>query len=227
MGCNLGSKSGISAALARPVGQPQRERYAIDLTAGNGYDTLKLAQLCCCEGAHNAPERAGGEVGGGDDGGDHVLVHAFDVSPDAVAATQQRLADALPARARARVRVHARCHSELADALPVSRRGVAHLSAVVANLGYLPGKFSDDGQHTRPAATQAHTTLRAVSEAARHLAPNGVMVITCYLRHDGGAEEHAALAEWARGLPAKEWRCVWLDVANRTGAPKVLALQRL
>lgn len=82
---------------------------AIDATAGNGHDTLFLAQ----------------QVGAGG------RVLAYDIQAAAIAATRERIAAAGLA---GRVELHQASHATMARHAPAG--GVA---AIVFNLGYLPG----------------------------------------------------------------------------------------
>ena len=86
--------------------------FAADMTAGNGHDTLFLANA----------------VGG------TGRVFAFDVQAAALEATRARLEKH---GAIDRVELKLACHSTLHAALPSEARG--RLGAVMANLGYLPG----------------------------------------------------------------------------------------
>ena len=99
---------------------------------------------------------------------------------------------------------------------------------MAANLGYLPGSSVAEGGGT-PArlATQADTTVAALAAAAEHVAIGGGMVLLCYLRHQGGTEEHAAVRSFVAGLPPAEWRTVELELVNRDRAPRMIALMRV
>lgn len=99
---------------------------AIDLTAGNGGDTLALAGAVGVDGA----------------------VLALDIQPAAVDATRRRLE-----REGCETPVDLRCadHAALATLVAADWRG--RVGAVVANLGYLPG--SDSPVTTRPESTLA------------------------------------------------------------------------
>lgn len=83
---------------------------AIDATAGNGHDTLFLAQLV-------------GPAG---------CVYAFDIQQTALDHTQARLNEA----GIANVVLHRECHSRMSKLIPESRHG--SVAAVTFNLGYLP-----------------------------------------------------------------------------------------
>ena len=76
--------------------------------------------------------------------------------------------------------------------------------AIIANLGYLPG--SD-----QRIATQASTTVQALSAALKWLHIGGRLAVVCYLDHPGGQEE----AEAVKDLLAKEtdgrFRILYID----------------
>lgn len=98
----------------------------IDATAGNGHDTLFLAQHI----------------------GEQGHVHAFDIQADALNTTQQRLQDAgLDALAS----LHHTGHQNIQQTLAAELRG--QISAVTFNLGYLPG--SDKNTITQAQSTLA------------------------------------------------------------------------
>jgi len=86
--------------------------WVIDATAGNGHDTLFLAQLVTATGR----------------------VFAFDVQPEAIASTHVRLREG--GSLEPCTLIHD-SHHRLADHLPTEACG--HLAAVMFNLGWLPG----------------------------------------------------------------------------------------
>ena len=137
----------------------------VDATAGNGHDTLFLARGV-------AP---------------HGVVHAFDIQARALARARRRLARAGPA---ARVIWHRASHARLARHL-----GEARPSAVMFNLGWLPG--GDHGRITRPDGT-----ITALERAAACLRPGGRISVVAYRGHAGGAEEDAAVAAWLQSVHA-------------------------
>lgn len=133
------SRRALAAALAPgssasfPADAPV---FAVDCTAGNGHDTLFLAE-CCRNNGH---------------------VWAFDVQEAALASTKKRLA---AAGLEDRVTLIAQGHEHVGDALPPHIAG--HLRAAVFNLGFLPG--SDKEIVTRAETTlralKSLTTLLA------------------------------------------------------------------
>ena len=101
--------------------------FAVDATAGNGHDTAFLAARV-------------GPTG---------RIFAFDVQPEAVAATRARLAE----YGLRNVTLFQKSHAELESMLPHDVAG--HVGAVMFNLGYLPG-----GDHA--VVTETQSTLAAI-----------------------------------------------------------------
>lgn len=87
---------------------------AIDATAGNGHDTLFLAQTV-------------GRTG-------HV--YAFDVQPTALEQTRRRLA-AAGFSDHQTIHLLQKSHAEMRENIPIEHHG--RIAAVMFNLGYLPG----------------------------------------------------------------------------------------
>jgi len=138
---------------------------AVDATVGNGHDTLFLA-------------RQVGPTG---------RVWGFDVQADTLARVQTQLNQSDLA---GRVQLLHTGHEHLATALPDDARG--RLSAVMFNLGYLPG--GDKQLTTRP-----DTTLQALAASVANLRPGGLLSVMVYRGHTGGQQEADAVADWLRG----------------------------
>ncbi len=112
-----------------------RGDVVIDATAGNGYDTLFLAEQVGPEG--------------------YVL--AIDLQSQACDSCQQKVAE----REFCQVEIHCRNHAELETILPHERHG--QVAAVMFNLGYLPGgdkSVVTVGETTRSALSAALNVLR-------------------------------------------------------------------
>lgn len=140
---------------------------AIDATAGNGHDTLFLAQ----------------QVGPGGQ------VHAFDIQPAAISATRQLL---VQQACEPVVTLYNASHDRLLELLPAACR--ASVSAIMFNLGYLPG--SDKSR-----ITTAATTLPALEQSLQLLKAAGKLSIMLYPGHPGGDAEAEAVINWAENLP--------------------------
>lgn len=184
--------------LAEPL---EEGDLAVDLTAGNGHDTLFLARCVGPEGK----------------------VIAFDVQRQALAATADRLTQAsvpfcvLPsgdeAGLEAGVTLVHDCHTRLATYLPEAPK------AIIANLGYLPGG-------DRSLITRSESTLTVLDQAFSLLAPGGRIAVGVYVGHPGGAEEGEAVARLFAALPEKGWQVLRLESLNRPEAPFLLVAQR-
>jgi hypothetical protein len=174
---------------------------AVDLTAGNGHDTLFLWQQVASSGR----------------------VLALDLQEAALAKTADRLREvAAPVFfCAARQLPHQRAGVHL---IADGHEHVHHYAqgaarVVIANLGYLPG--SDRQWRTRPG-----TTLKAMTEALNFLAPGGRLAATGYPGHPGGAEEVAAVARFMQSLSPQDFEVLSLQVENSRQAPRLWLVQK-
>ncbi|PLX76392.1 MAG: rRNA methyltransferase [Desulfuromonas sp.] len=173
---------------------------AIDLTAGNGHDTLQMW-------------RAVGRDG---------TVIAFDLQEGALAQTARRLADAGVDCCR-----HSSPPEQWSSGLHLVHAGHERLQlfvnsaprAIIANLGYLPG--SDKKVITTP-----ESTLAALDQGGELLAPGGRIAVVVYTGHSGGAEEAEAVENWFAALDGSTWETLRLSVANRADSPFLLVAEK-
>jgi len=141
----------------------------IDATAGHGHDTVFLA------------EQAGA----------HGRVLAFDLQQAAIDSARARLSQAGLAD---RVEFHQTSHARLAEfAAPES------ITAVMFNLGYLPGEDHD-------LTTMADETLAAIDAATVVLKSGGVLTVVCYPGHPAGVAEATAVESRLAYLTQCGWR---------------------
>ena len=162
---------------------------AVDATMGNGRDTLWL-----CEQV--------GEAG---------RVYAFDVQPEAVARTRERLEDAGVAD---RATLFCTGHENMAGTVPED------VDAVMFNLGWLPGA-------AHAVTTRTETTLRAVDAALSLLKPDGLVTICVYPGHDEGKRELEALLHWAASLDPKRYDALIKCYLNQPNdPPRLIAVKR-
>lgn len=159
-------------------------RVVVDATAGNGRDTLFLAA--------NTPADA--------------VVWAFDLQPEALAATGRRLAEHGLA---GKCRMVGECHSRLAAHV------TGPVDAAMFNLGYRPG--GDHGFTTRAA-----TTVAALDAAIGLLAPGGLVTIVAYPGHSAGDEENAAVADYLATLPQADVTAAAWRMLNQRNRPPIL-----
>lgn len=141
----------------------------IDATAGNGHDTAFLAECV------------------GQDG----RVLAFDVQDEAIQSARERVAAAGYA---ARVVLHHLSHARMAEFAAAGT-----VTAVIFNLGYLPG-------NDHAVTTLAAETLSAMAAAAGLLKAGGVLAVTCYPGHPAGAQEAIAVENWLTVQTGDGWK---------------------
>ena len=141
------------------------------------------------------------------------MLFAFDVQEEALVQTRQRIESEAP-ELISRLRFCHQSHEIFPDELKSQQ-----IKLFVYNLGYLPGANKEK-------TTKVESTLTSVRAACELVVPGGVVSITCYPGHPEGAEEEAALLEFASTLNKEVW-CVchhrWI---NRSKAPSLLLLQK-
>lgn len=162
---------------------------AIDATMGNGHDTQWLCELA----------------------GENGHVYAFDVQPEAVERTRERLSEAgLLSRATLMCIGHEHMAEEVHEVADV----------IVFNLGWLPG-----AEHG--VTTQVSTTLMAVNAALDVLREDGLMTVCIYPGHEEGTRELHALKEWAASLDEKRYDALIKCYLNQSNdPPQMLAIRK-
>ncbi|MBL9176861.1 MAG: class I SAM-dependent methyltransferase [Verrucomicrobiaceae bacterium] len=136
--------------------------------------------------------------------GGHVF--AFDVQEAALIETRKRVPDEMTTL------IHAG-HEAMRAHLPAELHGKT--SAVMFNLGYLPGT-------DKTLITRTETTMIAVREALELLKPAGVLTVVVYPGHEGGADEGRSMAEWAATLDSRRFEVQHLRPVNRAASPPEL-----
>lgn len=162
---------------------------AVDATMGNGQHTLWLC-------------RKVGEAG---------RVYAFDVQPEAVARTRQRLEDAGVAQ---RAELNCLGHERMAEVVP------GPVDVVMFNLGWLPGA-------AHAVTTRTETTLLAVNAALGLLKPDGLLTVCVYPGHPEGTRELEALTHWAETLDPRRFDALLRRYMNQPNdPPQLIAVKR-
>lgn len=128
-------------------------------------------------------------------------VCAIDVQAAAIAATRERLR---AAGGLEQVQLHQDNHATVLATL--AEQSPATARVIVFNLGYLPG--SD-----KTIQTQAGDTVTALDASGRLLAPDGLLLVTAYRAHPGGANEAEAVTSWMRAKESEGWRVECHDPA--------------
>ena len=166
----------------------------IDATLGNGHDTLFLTRLIAPSGQ----------------------LFGFDIQQKAVSQTQGKLQqEGLESLSQ----LFQRGHEQMSQSIPAEYHG--KISAIMFNLGYLPG--GDKGVTTLPVST-----AKALDCSLQLLAPGGRLTIMAYIGHPGGQEEANEVEHWIDGLQADLWQCQTIQPENlHTHPPKLYCCEKL
>lgn len=175
----------------------------VDLTAGNGQDSLALYELV----------------------GPSGQVVAFDIQHEALVNTRTLLA-----AHGAKVRLLSSNVTGLDRQAGVDLVAVSHEfldryvtsspQGIIANLGYLPGG-------DQAIITRFESTLAALEQSADMLAARGRMSIAAYPGHSGGDEEAIAVNEFFLRLPENKFQVLQLKVCNRPMAPILYVAEKV
>jgi len=170
------------------------EKYAdkkgifVDATAGNGKDTKFIAEYA--------------------DKDSRII--AFDIQKEAVENTEKLLN---AAGLEDKVKVIEDSHANIDNY--VSEK---EISAVLYNLGYLPG---GDKEIT----TKAESTVKALKKNLVFLKKYGIIILVIYTGHSGGREEAEAVLEFAESLDYKKYNVLHYEFVNQQKKPpEVLAI---
>ena len=153
-----------------------RGAKVIDATAGNGHDTLFLADAVAPTGK----------------------VIAFDLQREALDVTAKHLGAANNGAMLSSITTLVQAgHERLIDFVPTS--WVGETAAVCFNLGYLPGG-------DKSITTQSATTITALTQATDLLKVKGRITVIVYPGHTGGGEEARAVQTFVRqSVDRFEW----------------------
>ena len=161
----------------------------IDATAGNGNDTLFLAEHVGVNGQ----------------------VYAFDIQPAALDSTATRLAEL-----NERVSLILDSHDNVEKYID------GQIGGAVFNLGYLP--HSED----LSIVTKADSTIKAIHKMLGMLKKGGIIAISVYDGHEGGAEERDALLAYVTSLHQAEVHVSRYEIINqRNNPPFLIALEKM
>jgi methylase of polypeptide subunit release factors len=86
---------------------------------------------------------------------------------------------------------------------------------IVYNLGYLP---SGD----KSIKTTTFTTLKSLKKSLALLKSSGLLLITCYIGHEGGQEEKEAVEDLLISLNQKEYNVLQFNFINQKHNPPIL-----
>ena len=138
-------------------------------------------------------------------------LYGFDIQPQAIIETGRRLAEA---RLAGRATLLLAGHERLTEYV------TGPVQAVLFNLGFLPGG-------DRSVITIPETTVVALAQSLRLLSPGGVVLVTIYPGHEGGADEQSSVENWAVALDPRAFYCWRIGQTNaKPDAPYLLLVQK-
>jgi 16S rRNA C1402 N4-methylase RsmH len=86
---------------------------------------------------------------------------------------------------------------------------------IIYNLGYLP-------KGNKNIKTNKDTTLKSLRKAINILNDNGIILITCYIGHEGGLEEKEEVERFFKSLDQKQFNVIKYDFINQINYPPIL-----
>ena len=174
--------------------QLQTGDIAIDATCGNGHDTLFLAKQV----------GATGKVYGFD-----IQQHALDLTALKFKEQQQFSQVELICAGHEKIEQH------------VQAKHQCNISAVMFNLGYLPGG-------DKSIITQTETTLSALKAACRLLKLSGLINVIAYPGHQGGLQELESLQNWISELDKAVFKHQTLAIdENDLSKPQLFTVKKI
>lgn len=139
--------------------------------------------------------------------GENGQVFAFDIQECALSSTDKRLREAGFSNAVLILSSHSEMDKYVTSAP----------SAVIFNLGYLPG-----GKHE--ICTHADSTILAIEKALAILTENGFISITIYYGKNSGTAEKEAVMQYLKSIDSKKYTVMIYDFYNRPSCPPITAI---
>jgi tRNA A58 N-methylase Trm61 len=147
--------------------------------------------------------------------GDTGRVYGFDIQQEAVEASTEKIrSEGLSNR----VTLFHQGHEQLDSCIPEAEHG--KITGAIFNLGYLPG--SDKSVITQPA-----TTIAAVEQLLKMMAPEGIIVLVIYHGHPGGAAERDQLLRYCQELNQNVAHVLQYQFVNQQNNPPfIVAIEK-
>lgn len=138
-------------------------------------------------------------------------VYAFDIQKKALLMTEARL----KSHGYNNVRMIRSSFTSMSSHIPAESA-----SAIVFNLGYLPG-----GDHS--ITTTSEETLAGLECALRIVKTGGIITVVMYDGHEEGAAEKQSVLSWAETLDAGKYHVVYTNMLNqKNDPPEILWITR-
>lgn len=177
---------------------------AIDATVGNGHDTVFLVKQVSPSGK----------------------VYGFDIQQAAMDSTRAKVESCCRTSEKMNnnALLQPECltliqasHADMAENIPVQYH--RKISAIMFNLGYLPGG-------DKSIITRTESTLTALAIASRMLSNNGILTILAYPGHQGGYQESIEVKNWCEQLDKKQFSVkIFFSTENKASAPRLYVVE--
>ncbi|MFP4021961.1 MAG: tRNA (mnm(5)s(2)U34)-methyltransferase [Halanaerobium sp.] len=143
--------------------------------------------------------------------GDQGKVYSFDIQKKAINNTKSLLQEENLA---GRVELILDSHANLDKYINQK------VSAVIFNLGYLPGG-------NKKIITRSKSTKAAIEASIKLLHENGLIILVIYSGHQGGEEEKRAVLELTSALDYKQYNVLNYKFLNQPGPPpEIVAVKK-
>lgn len=90
----------------------------------------------------------------------------------------------------------------------------------IFNLGYLP-------KSDKKIITKKDTTIMSIEESLPLLNKNGLIIIVCYIGHEGGLEEALSIKNYCKNLNSISFKVLNYEFINKGKCPFILAIKKL
>jgi hypothetical protein len=179
---------------------------AIDATVGNGHDTVFLVKQV-------SPS---GKVFGFDS--QQAALDSTWLNVESCFRAAEKACSHAPLRPECLSLIHA-SHADMAEKIPVQYHG--YISAIMFNLGYLPG--GDKGIITR-----TDSTLLALNSASLLIRTEGLINILAYPGHVDGDQETEQVKNWCEQLNHNLFNVSTIySKEHKESAPRLFAVSRI
>lgn len=147
--------------------------------------------------------------------GENGMVFGFDVQEEAILSSKTRIEQQ---GLQDRVTIFHKGHEQLLEMIPSEHHG--KITGAIFNLGYLPG--SDKTIVTKP-----ETTISAIEQLLKILAPEGIIILVIYHGHEEGATERDALMEYCQYIDQKQAHVLQYQFINQQNHPPfIVAIEK-
>lgn len=141
-------------------------------------------------------------------------VFGFDIQQQALDSTQSKLESEHISNNTLLFHIS---HSKMEQYIPTQFHG--KIKVIMFNLGYLPGSDKSIITHT-------DSTLLALNQSLSLLAPSGMIAITAYPGHQGGAEETGQIKQWCNRLSTEQYTVQIIYSSDNKTAPVLFIIHK-